>query len=720
MKKSKRINVVVTILLLFALSFITTGYALYGKLIEINGVTKVMPQGDIKITNVAYISGDNVAHTPTPTFTDDSIDFDLVFRSIDSTKNFNATYEITISNETFSDYLFASPSFNPTLSTSSGDDVPVVTYTLNGIEVGESIPSGTTKTFRVILSADYTESEDDFDLNGDFDVNVNESTTGSLLGSIYGTTEGDLRGDLDLAPFQISVINTYSTTKTFNINISSSHFTLTDANGNALGPQTINANTTTNYSFYVKKVPNTQFGSNAEIATITITDGEKTVSCGNIKLLVDKYEEYVDTDAPTISSVNATIQNTNGNVSVSWSGSDDVEVVSYTIEPYIKGSGDNYTRVDNKVTTVSATTTSTTFTGLSAGDYYFVVYGTDSSGNTATAEEISTASMSPGHASRSAISTYKWVFSVTTNITNASSNGASSANLGDTYTATISVGANYNLPDSLTVKMGTTTLNPSSDYSYSSSTGYLSIPNVNGDITITGEAERRACLIKGTLIKLSDGTTKPIEEVGYEDELLVWNYETGSISKAYPAWIERGNKTTDYQLNKFSDGSELKTLGYHGVFSADKNEFVSVDQPEDFHVGTTIYKIKDGKPTPITVTSIETVQEETFYYHVVSERYYNIIANDILTTDGTVILSNLYGFTNDLRWPEIRNQIISDPNNLYTYEDFADIMPKYMFDSLRVEEAKVLANYGLSLDIFRQYLLKNQLNPNMYLPPNNL
>lgn len=716
MKKQRRINLIVAFLLVFALSFIATGYALYGKVIEISGVTIVKPKGDIKIISVTYINGDNVAHTPNPTFTDDSVDFDLAFSSDDPTKDFTATYEITISNETFSDYLFASPDFNPVLSTSSGEDPPVVEYSLTGINIGETIAAGTTKTFRVTLSADYTESEDGFDLDGDMGVNVDESTTGHLLGSIYGTTEGDLRGNLDLAPFQISVLNTFSTAKTFSINISSAHFTITDANGNALNSQTISANSTDNFAFYVKKVPGVTFGSNAEIATITITDGERTVSCGNIKLLVDKHEEYIDTDAPMISGVNATILNTNGSVTVSWSGSDDVEVVSYTIEPYKKGSDDTYTKVTNKVMTVTADTTSVTFTGLAEGDYYFVVYGTDNSGNTATAQEIADATTTSGHASRSAISEYKWVFSVTANLTEARSNGASTVNRGDTYTATISgLIISTRRPDTLDITMGGRTLS-SNEFEYSSSTGQLSIPNVTGDLVITGDA---SCLIKGTMIMLADGTTKPIEEIGYEDKLLVWNYETGALSEAYPAWIEKENRTSYYQLNKFSDGSELKTLGYHGVFSVDKNEFVSVDHPEDFHVGTRIYKIVDGKLTPITVTSIEIVEEETFYYHVVSERYYNIIANDILTTDGTVILSNLYGFTEDLRWPEIRNQIISDPNNLYTYEDFADIMPRYMFDSLRVEEAKVLANYGLSLDIFRQYLLKNQLNPNMYLPPKN-
>ena len=105
----------------------------------------------------------------------------------------------------------------------------------------------------------------------------------------------------------------------------------------------------------------------------------------------------------------------------------------------------------------------------------------------------------------------------------------------------------------------------------------------------------------------------------------------------------------------------------------------------------------------ITVTSIEYVEEEANYYHVVSSQYYNIIANDIITTDGAVYLSNLYGFDENIKWPTLRDEIMSDPNNLYTYEDFEDIgMPRKMFDDLRVREGKYLATrYGITLEVFK-------------------
>ena len=148
----------------------------------------------------------------------------------------------------------------------------------------------------------------------------------------------------------------------------------------------------------------------------------------------------------------------------------------------------------------------------------------------------------------------------------------------------------------------------------------------------------------------------------------------------------------------------------------DANEFISVDNP-NFGVGSRVYKVINDELEIVTVTDVEIVEEEVGYYHVVSSQYYNIIADDVITTDGAVYLSNLYGFDENIKWPAIREQIISDPNNLYTFEDFEDIgMPRKMFDDLRVREGKYLAiRYGISLGEFKMYLLSNQLNTDIWL-----
>jgi hypothetical protein len=272
----------------------------------------------------------------------------------------------------------------------------------------------------------------------------------------------------------------------------------------------------------------------------------------------------------------------------------------------------------------------------------------------------------------------------------------------------------YNL-DTPTVKIGGTTVNSGSNgYTWTANSGRVQITNVRADIEISITATW--CLVEGTDILLSNGKYKKIENITYDDLLAVWSYDTGKLVPEYPIWIEKTAENTSYQKNTFSDGSVLKTVGYHGVYSPTYNSFISVDDYEKFKVGTKVYKVINGKLKEVEVVKIEHIREKVNHYHVVSARYYNIIANDFLTTDGTVILSNLYGFNSNVTWPkEVRNSVINDKNQLYSYSEFEDIMPYYMFKGLRAEEGKFLANFGLSKEIFRYYLIKNQLNKDMLL-----
>jgi hypothetical protein len=123
-----------------------------------------------------------------------------------------------------------------------------------------------------------------------------------------------------------------------------------------------------------------------------------------------------------------------------------------------------------------------------------------------------------------------------------------------------------------------------------------------------------------------------------------------------------------------------------------------------------VYKVVGDQLAVVTVESIERVQEEINVYHVISSQYYNIISNNILTTNGYVLTSNFYGFEDqNIKWPQARADFISNPNNLYTYNDFADILPLRMFNDLRLGEASYLQRYGITLQDFRQYLISNKV-----------
>ena len=719
-KSRTKSELIMFLCLIFILTGMTIGFAHYSRLVQVQGVSTIKPQGIVRFTELSLISSTNVDTSYQPSFTDTTLDFNLHFTEIDSNAAYSATYQITIQNDTFYSQSFQGMNFEPVITNSHGVTVDSSSFdiTLSGISENDILASESSITFTATLTFVPPDPNEDYTVEGDATVNTEtEQTTGNLYGSLTGTTTGDLRGNNVRAPFTASIMNTHNTPQTFNLLVgNTSHYKLVDASGNNLSSITIAANAIESYTFYVERLSNAVFTTTQEQTMITlVSTGNERINVGRVTLLVDE-TQYQDVTAPTISNVVLTmVRSTEGQAVVSWDGEDDVAPTGYSVEIY----NSSNSRIGNTYTTVGDEKTMIV-NGLGTGTYYAKVWGTDAEGNTATANEITNCSTSAGHCSKSSNVPMKWRFNVTNNLTNLTSTGESTALIDTTYTATLKVsgivgGIIRNLPSTITVVMDGTTLSQGSGYSYNSSSGNISIYNVSGDITITAEASG-GCLIEGTMVKLADGTEKPIEDVTYSDLLLVWSYEEGKVTTRHPVWIEKAAETNSYQVSEFSDGTVLKTTAGHGVFSVELNRFVSVDNRKEFYVGMHVYKLnEDQKLEQVEVTKISTVKEKVKYYHVVSTDFYNIFANSLLTTDDEVILSNFYGFGENVKWPATRAEIIKDENNLYDYSDF-DFMPKWMFDGLRVKEGKYLDRIGiLPKEQFIEYLKTNQLNPDMYL-----
>ena len=192
---------------------------------------------------------------------------------------------------------------------------------------------------------------------------------------------------------------------------------------------------------------------------------------------------------------------------------------------------------------------------------------------------------------------------------------------------------------------------------------YCTITDKNGGshnipYTLTSDSTLRAynCLIKGTQITLADRTTKAIEDITYDDELLVWSFYDGKLDKAKPSWIKIAEVAPRYNLVKFSNGSEVGFIGaggekgYHRIFNKEAGAFTHTGC-KDTPNGTTTFAEDNTFPT---VVSQEVVEKEVKFYNVITENHYNLFANGILTS---CRLSNKYRIEN-MRY--IGEKLISD------------------------------------------------------------
>lgn len=147
------------------------------------------------------------------------------------------------------------------------------------------------------------------------------------------------------------------------------------------------------------------------------------------------------------------------------------------------------------------------------------------------------------------------------------------------------------------------------------------------------------CLIKDTLITLSDGTKKYVQDITFDDELLVWDFYEGRFAKAKPMFIKKAELAEEWNLCRFSDGTELGLVGsdgYHRIWNNEANEFTHTGKPET-PIGTHTFNERGEMPELI---SQEIIREPVEFYNIITEKHYNLFANGILTSKRW---SNRYG-----------------------------------------------------------------------------
>ncbi len=716
MKLFSKYNVI-GVLVLLLISFMSVGFALYQQDLGLNGNVVLKKQGKLEIVSATIVESEctNLADYNNPTI--DGLN--LSFKLTGSSQKFEATYLIEIKNGSLSDYAFTEFPFNASLDTSGNVNIStIITDSATGevVNPGELLETGESKIYKVKFIIETESSNTEVNIDGSADFSNNN--TGSVIASITPTS-GNLQGTGTIACFTVSVANTYTYKRNFNLVSSNENILLVDSTGNSLDSKQVGANSTEEYEVCTKVSEDSSFLSAETSTIITLKSaGITDVNVGELTLAVDIDTIAADNEIPTVGNVVISIPEENtveGSATITWDRIDSggSSITNYYIILY-----NNDTSTSTTYETGSSLT-SYSLTNMSEGNYYAKVYGVDEAGNIGSSY-CDSATTENGYCSISNTTNLKWKYTITFSLSKLKHDDSTSttdtATIYQSYSTILAVNSSSNwdmLPSSVSITMRGSTLTSGTDYTYDSSSGTITINKITGDVTITASATS-VCLVKGTKISLSNGKTKNIENISYNDLLLVWNYETGTYTYEYPIWIENGKTTTFYQKITFSDGTILNTVGNHGVFSKDLNAFVSVIDNDNFQIGTKVAKLDENNMIKyVEVVNIEVVYEEVEYYHVVSTRYYNIFANNVLTTDGTVILSNLYEFGANINW--INRDY--DKLSLYDYSLFSDIMPYYMFKGLRVEEGKVLENY-LDYNTFKNYLLFNQLNDDMLLKPN--
>ena len=136
--------------------------------------------------------------------------------------------------------------------------------------------------------------------------------------------------------------------------------------------------------------------------------------------------------------------------------------------------------------------------------------------------------------------------------------------------------------------------------------------------------------------------------------------------------------TLQYNLLKFSDGSELKTVDQHRIFNKEAGKF-AYPMTDETPIGTTTFT---GEGKEVKLISKEVVREKVNYYNIITDYHMNLFANGILTS---CRFSNLYKIE-DMKY-------IKDSRELVPKSDYSTVPDEYYY-GLRLAEQPKEVNRG--------------------------
>ena len=255
-----------------------------------------------------------------------------------------------------------------------------------------------------------------------------------------------------------------------------------------------------------------------------------------------------------------------------------------------------------------------------------------------------------------------------------------------------------------------TSFEDSISYYESGAKVYATFQNTNGEnLTYTYfiANDYQPCLLADTEIEVEEEDKKgkkkrrrkKIQDITYDDDLVVWDFDNGCESIAKPIWIMETKTTEEYCNIKFEDGTELNVVTAHRIFNLDSNKFTYLNDDKLTPIGTRVFK-SDGTITRIVEKKI--IRKVSKYHNIVTERHLNLFANGILTS---CRLNNMY---------EIKDmKFVKDGRMLRDRSEFVGIDDKYI-DGLRLLEQPDedinrmnAVNHGETL---RDYVIQNFLN----------
>lgn len=205
-----------------------------------------------------------------------------------------------------------------------------------------------------------------------------------------------------------------------------------------------------------------------------------------------------------------------------------------------------------------------------------------------------------------------------------------------------------------------------------------------------------SCFAEGTLITLADGSQKAIEDLTFEDEVIVWDFFKGEYTTSTPSLlIYDGTKDWNIITLNFSDGTDVRTIYEHGFFDVEENDYIYINaENANEYIGHKFLKTNGKKEDTIELVSYEITNEYTGCYTILTSQYNNCIANGILTVTPPPVkhFYDYFEIGEGMKYINMEEDI--EKYGLYTYDQFSDYISYDEFIAFNGAYLKILVEKG--------------------------
>ena len=211
-----RLSSILSLLFVFIFMSVSVGYAVFTQVINLQGNISMGTQGDFKISNVVKYSSSNTDQA-VPTWTDDSVDFNLTFiKSNEQNPVYNATYNITLTNDTFYERLISNFNFSFTVNGQDEQPLGILDVEVQNYQDGEVMQPLTEKIVTVVFSFTPTVDADSYEVDGEGSFESNEKPFGEIIANSMTPSTGNIK-DGALQQVTVNLSSTYESNKEINI-----------------------------------------------------------------------------------------------------------------------------------------------------------------------------------------------------------------------------------------------------------------------------------------------------------------------------------------------------------------------------------------------------------------------------------------------------------------------------------------------------------------------